>query len=34
MTFEALDGYAISGFIGFAWDEIDRIGYIYQKLKP
>ena len=33
MTFEALDGYAISRFIGFAWDEINRIGCIYQKLK-
>ena len=32
MTFQAPDGYAIAGFIGYASDEIDRIGCIYQKL--
>ena len=32
MTFQAPDGYAIAGFIGYASDEIARIGCIYQKL--
>ena len=32
MNFEAPTGYAIAGFIGYAGDEIDRIGCIYQKL--
>lgn len=32
MTFEAPEGYAIAGFIGYAEDEIDRIGCVYQKL--
>ena len=31
-NFEAPNGYAIVGFFGFAGDEIDRIGCIYQKL--
>ena len=32
MTFVAPDGYAIAGFIGYASDEVDRIGCVYQKL--
>ena len=32
MTFVAPDGYAITGFIGYASDEVDRIGCVYQKL--
>ena len=32
MTFDAPEGYGIAGFIGFASDEIDRLGCIYQKL--
>ena len=32
MTFEAPEGYGIAGFIGYASDEIDRLGCIYQKL--
>ena len=32
MTFDAPEGYAISGFIGYASNEIDRLGCIYQKL--
>ena len=31
-TFEAPEGFAIVGFIGFAGNEIDRIGCIYQKV--
>ena len=27
----APDGYAITGFIGYASDEVDRIGCVYQK---
>ena len=30
-TFDAPEGYAIAGFIGYASDEIDRLGCIYQK---
>ena len=32
MTFDAPEGYAIAGFIGYASNEIDRLGCIYQKL--
>lgn len=32
MTFNAPEGYAIAGFIGYSADEIDRLGCIYQKL--
>jgi len=32
MVFNAPEGYAITGFIGSAKDEIDRLGCIYQKL--
>ena len=32
MTFDAPEGYVISGFIGYASNEIDRLGCIYQKL--
>ena len=32
MTFVAPDEYAIAGFIGYASDEVDRIGCVYQKL--
>jgi len=32
MTFNVPVGYAITGFIGAADDEIDRLGCIYQKL--
>lgn len=32
MTFQAPDGYVIAGFIGYASDEVDRLGCIYQKL--
>ena len=32
MTFVAPDGYAIAGFIGYAADEIDRLGCVYQKI--
>ena len=32
MAFEAPNGYAIAGFIGYASDEVDRIGCVYQKL--
>ena len=32
MTFLAPDGYVIVGFIGYASDEVDRIGCIYQKI--
>ena len=32
MTFNAPEGYAIAGFIGYASDEIDRLGCVYQKL--
>ncbi|KAL6633028.1 hypothetical protein LY90DRAFT_702411 [Neocallimastix californiae] len=32
MYFKPPEGYAITGFIGSAEDEIDRIGCIYQKL--
>lgn len=32
MTFNAPEGYGIAGFIGYASEEIDRLGCIYQKL--
>ena len=32
MIFEAPEGYAIAGFIGYASDEVDRLGCVYQKL--
>ena len=32
MTFDAPEGYAIAGFIGYSSNEIDRLGCIYQKL--
>ena len=32
MIFEPPSGYAIAGFIGYASDEVDRIGCVYQKL--
>ena len=32
INFEAPSGFAIAGFIGYAGNEIDRIGCIYQKL--
>ena len=32
MTFDAPEGYGIAGFIGYASDEVDRLGCIYQKL--
>ena len=32
MIFESPNGYAIAGFIGYASDEVDRIGCVYQKL--
>ena len=32
MIFEPPNGYAIAGFIGYASDEVDRIGCVYQKL--
>ena len=32
MIFEPPIGYAIAGFIGYASDEVDRIGCVYQKL--
>ncbi len=31
-TFVVPDGYAITGFIGYTSDEVDRIGCVYQKL--
>lgn len=33
MTFNAPDGYGITGFIGAADDEVDRIGCIYQLIE-
>jgi len=32
ISFDAPEGYGIAGFIGYASDEIDRLGCIYQKL--
>lgn len=32
MTFDAPEGYGIAGFIGYASDEVDRLGCVYQKL--
>ena len=32
ITFNAPEGYGIAGFIGYASDEIDRLGCVYQKL--
>ena len=32
MTFNAPEGYGIAGFIGYASDEVDRLGCVYQKL--
>jgi len=32
MSFDAPEGYGIAGFIGYASDEVDRLGCIYQKL--
>ena len=32
VTFTSPDGYAIAGFIGYAAEEIDRLGCVYQKI--
>lgn len=31
-TFEAPEGYAISGFIGYSSNVIDKLGCVYQKI--